>query len=170
LIYSGLPHSDDISISSSLRFGCGRDASLNLPRRRADQKSMANGESIESTTRRAVGAFAVGTSEHFRWLLGIVKAVLVLNLIDAVFTLYWVRGGLATEANTLIDELVNENALGFIAIKLSLVAMGSWLLWQKRRHPAAVVGIFTVFLAYYGILLFHLQYASALLRHLHEIG
>jgi hypothetical protein len=131
---------------------------------------MGADEHIEATEQPNTAGFTVGTPEQFRWLHGIVKAVLILNLIDAVLTLIWVRGGLATEANTLIDELINESALGFIAIKLSLVGMGSWLLWQQRRRPAAVVGIFTVFLAYYGILLYHLQYASALLRHLLDRG
>jgi hypothetical protein len=112
----------------------------------------------------------IGTPEHFRWLLGIVKAVLILNLFDALLTLYWVRGGRATEANTLIDELVNENAVAFVATKLALVGMGSWVLWKRRRHPAAVVGIFAVFLCYYLILLYHLQYASRLVRHSLGIG
>ena len=126
---------------------------------------MADGEGIQATGQPNSGGFRVGTPEQFRWLHGIVKAVLVLNLIDAVLTLIWIHSGLATEANTLIDELINESPLGFIAVKLSLVGMGSWLLWQQRRRPAAVCGIFTVFLAYYGILLYHLQYASAFLRH-----
>ena len=46
-----------------------------------------------------VRALQVGTSEHFRWLRGIVVAVLVLNRLDAVFTLLWVEAGLALEAN-----------------------------------------------------------------------
>ena len=29
----------------------------------------------------------IGTPEQFRWLLGIVKVVLALNLLDAIFTL-----------------------------------------------------------------------------------
>ena len=132
---------------------------------------MSDAESIQSAHRPdSEHGFSVGTPEQFRWLHGIVKAVLVLNLIDAILTLIWVRSGLATEANTLIDELVNENAVAFIAIKLGLVALGSWLLWERRRHPFAVVGIFAVFLAYYAILLYHLRYASSLIRHLLDIS
>jgi len=93
-----------------------------------------------------------------------VKWVLVLNLIDAVLTLIWVRAGLAEEANTLMDELVNENALAFVLVKLSLVGMGSWVLWNRRESPLAVVAIFGVFLIYYAILVHHVQYASGLLR------
>ena len=110
--------------------------------------------------------FRIGTPDHFRWLHGIVKSILVLNLVDAVLTLFWVRSGYATEANTLIDELVNEHALVFVLIKLALVGMGSWVLWNRRRSPAAVVGIFVAFMTYYWILLYHLRYAAGLIRHL----
>lgn len=104
----------------------------------------------------------IGTPLHFVWLSGIVKSILVLNLIDAVLTLIWVRLGLAAESNTLIDELVNDQAIVFIAVKLGLVGMGSWLLWNYRSSPLAVVGIFSAFVTYYLILLHHIQYASGL--------
>ena len=110
--------------------------------------------------------FSVGTTEHFGWLRGIVKAVLVLNLLDALFTLVWVRSGLAREANPLIDQLVEEHAVGFVIVKLGLVGLGSWLLWNRRERPAAVIGIVAAFLVYYFILLYHIQYASGLVRQL----
>jgi hypothetical protein len=115
---------------------------------------------------RPRAAPGIGTDQQFRWLKGIVKWVLVLNLIDAVLTLLWVRAGLAVEANTLMDELVNEHALVFVLVKLSLVGMGSWLLWNRRESPLAVVAIFAVFLTYYAILVHHVQYASGLVRSL----
>ena len=108
----------------------------------------------------------IGTPQHYRWLNGIVKALVVLNLLDAIFTLVWVRSGLALEANPLIDELVNDHALGFVLVKLGLVGLGSWLLWRRRRRPVAVIGIFAVFMAYYLVLLYHINYAADLLRHL----
>ncbi len=105
----------------------------------------------------------IGTPQQFRWLHGIVQWVLVLNLVDAVLTLLWVHAGLAAEANTLIDELVNEHALLFVLVKLSLVGMGSWLLWRWRQSPLAVVGIFAAFVAYYLVLVYHIDYASGLI-------
>ncbi len=108
----------------------------------------------------------IGTAQHFRWLSAIVKWVLVLNLIDAILTLFWVRAGFAREANTLIDELVNEHALVFVLVKLSLVGMGSLLLWRQRHSWLAVVSIFTAFVTYYLVLLYHLEYASALIMHI----
>ena len=115
-------------------------------------------------------SLSVGTTEHFCWLQGIVNAVLVLNLLDALFTLVWVRSGLAREANPLIDQLVNEHAVGFVLVKLGLVGLGSWLLWHRRERPAAVIAIVAAFLAYYLVLLYHIQYASGLIRQLLGIG
>jgi len=123
---------------------------------------------MDPTASGAVPRLRVGTPEQFRWLHGIVKTVLVLNLLDALFTLVWVRFGYAREANLMIDRLVENHALGFVAVKLGLVAMGSWLLWQRRNHATAVIAIFVAFLAYYLVLLYHVQYAATLVRSLLE--
>ena len=105
----------------------------------------------------------VGTDQHFRWLRGVLAWVLILNLLDAVLTILWVHAGLAREANPLMDELVTGNALLFVVVKLSLVGMGGWVLWQRRRSPFAVVSIFVAFVVYYGIAVHHLQYASVVI-------
>ena len=73
---------------------------------------------------------------------------------------------LAAEANPLIEQLVNEHAVGFVAVKLGLVGMGSWLLWKRRESPLAVVAIFVAFVTYYGVAVYHVQYAAALVGHL----
>ena len=117
-----------------------------------------------SETEPSLRGFRVGTAEHFGWLHGIVKTVLVLNLLDAIFTLVWVRWGFAREANLMIDKLVEGHALAFVAVKLGLVGLGSWLLWQRRNHATAVVAIFVAFLTYYLVLLYHVQYAATLVR------
>ncbi len=106
----------------------------------------------------------LGTGEHYRWLHGIVKTLLILNLLDALFTLYWVRSGHAEEANQLLADLVEQHAVLFVLVKTTLVCGGSWLLWCKRDRAFAVVSIFVVFLAYYGVLLMHLSYASTFIR------
>ena len=105
-------------------------------------------------------ASAIGTKQHFSWLRGIVAAVLVLNLLDALFTLTWIFSGVAEEANPLLRELVHTSPVTFTLTKLALVGLGSALLWRYRRRPLAVVAIFVAFLTYYGILLWHLAYAG----------
>ena len=104
----------------------------------------------------------LGTEEHFRWLHGIVKAVLILNLIDALFTLLWISGGLAREANPFLDQLVIENPVTFAIAKLALVGMGSLLLWRFRHRGSAVIAIFVAFLAYYLVLLWHIRFLGLL--------
>jgi hypothetical protein len=138
---------------------------LNPSAGKADQAFMAS-LPAPAPPERARARMQIGTPEQYRWLGGIVKWVLVLNLIDAVLTLLWVRFGFASEANTLMDELVNEHEFVFVAVKLGLVGMGSWVLWKRRDSGAAVVAIFAAFIAYYMILLYHLQYASGLIHSL----
>ncbi len=108
----------------------------------------------------------IGTPAHFRWLNGIVKAVIVLNLIDAVMTLWWVRSGFATEANLLLAHIVENHAVLFVTGKLALVSLGSLLLWRRRHHALAVIGIFAAFMLYYAVLLYHLRFASHILKQL----
>jgi hypothetical protein len=109
-------------------------------------------------------ALAIGTPQHFRWLEGIVYAVLALNLADAVFTLLWIRGGLAAEANPLLRDLAHGQPALFVAAKLALVGAGSWLLWRLRHRPLSVVAIFVAFGVYYGLLLAHVGFLAAILR------
>jgi hypothetical protein len=106
----------------------------------------------------------VGTPQHFRWLQGIVWVVLALNLADALFTLLWIRGGLASEANPLLHELAHGHPFAFLASKLAVVTLGSLLLWRQRQRPLAVVFIFVAFGLYYAVLLAHLGFLSAIVR------
>lgn len=105
----------------------------------------------------------IGTDEHYRWLHGIVCVLLVLNLVDAVFTLLWVGAGLAREANPLFADLVRRQPVSFAAAKLVLVGLGSLLLWRLRHRPLAVISIFCSFLVYYAVLLQHLSFLGVIL-------
>ncbi len=102
-------------------------------------------------------ARAIGTEKHFIWLKWIVGALLVLNLCDGALTIYWVWAGLAVEANPVMNELITRSPVLFIVGKLSLVFLGSYLLWRRRNHAMSVIAIFFVFMIYYFVLLYHLQ-------------
>lgn len=108
--------------------------------------------------------FSVGTQQHFGWLHGLVKVVLLLNLLDAIFTLFWVEVGLAVEGNVLLRTAVEEHPIVFVMIKISLVSLGTFLLWKRRHHALAVVGLFVIFMVYYYLLLYHLRFASFIIR------
>jgi len=94
------------------------------------------------------------------WLWFAVVTVVVLNLADAAFTLWWVHNGIATEANALLADLVESNAIGFALAKSSLVSLGLLLLWRQRRRPLASFGIVLVFVAYNGLVAYHLGIAA----------
>lgn len=102
----------------------------------------------------------IGKPGQFKWLLSIVKFLLVLNLLDAVFTIIWVSTGLAGEANPLLNDLIRIHPLLFVLVKLMLVSFGSLLLWHYRFKPLAVIAITIAFIIYYCILLYHISYFS----------
>lgn len=94
-------------------------------------------------------------NEHSLFL--VVRTLLVLNLLDAIFTVFWLEAGVATEANPLMDTLLQWGPVPFVLGKTLLVSAGSYLLWHRRRRPLSVIGIMVLFLAYYWLLLYHLK-------------
>jgi hypothetical protein len=109
---------------------------------------------------RTVGKLVIGTGRHFEWLNGIAKWILVLNLVDGVFTLVWVEYFQAREMNIMMRGLVHSNALSFMLVKLALVSLGTLFLWRNRNNPLAVISLFIAFFSYYLVLLVHLEYSS----------
>jgi hypothetical protein len=116
------------------------------PARRADSLEPLGAQTLQ-----------IGTQAQFRFLRRVVGAVLVMNLLDGVLTLVWIALGTASEANPLLAQLAHQQPVLFMGVKTALVALGSLLLWRHRKRRAAVVAIFVCFLAYYFLLLYHLQ-------------
>jgi cytochrome bd-type quinol oxidase subunit 2 len=84
-------------------------------------------------------------------------ALVILNLLDAVFTLVWVETGVAAEGNPLMDQAMAHGPLGFMAVKLALVSLGVLLLWRLRHRRAAATAIVASAIAYSAILVVHLS-------------
>lgn len=108
-----------------------------------------------ATTRPSAIPEWIGTREQLRWLYGISASILLLNLLDAGFTLYWVWSGRAKEANPLLSWAVLEYPLTFVLVKMALVSGGLFLLWRHRERPLAVIAMFLAFLTYYWLLTLH---------------
>lgn len=90
--------------------------------------------------------------------------VLILNVIDAVFTLLYTGCGLASEGNPLMDQLMNRGPVLFMVVKLALVSSGILLLWRlrQRRAAAVLVSIAGSAAAYTLLLVYHLREAHRL--------
>ena len=89
--------------------------------------------------------------------------VVVLNIIDAVMTILYVRAGLASEANPLMAAALNHSALAFLVLKLSLVVLCVSFLWRLRHQRFAVWGLAFTSAAYSALLVYHLTALPSLL-------
>lgn len=101
----------------------------------------------------AIAIDSINDAEPVEWLIFLIFA---LNVIDAVATLIWVATGLAVEANPLMARLIEYHPLAFVTVKMSLVLLGSILLWRLRERILAVATLVFLFVVYYALLLFHL--------------
>lgn len=81
----------------------------------------------------------------------------VLNLLDAVFTLSFVQAGLAEEANPLMESALAVSPVLFMLAKLSLVSLGVALLWRMRGHRVAAFGILGAAIVYFLVVAYHLR-------------
>ncbi len=140
----------------NLHSGCLWSARLSWTRIRMTNK--------ETNSAQRIFPFSVEKAQQFQWLYRIVKAVIILNLLDSIFTLIWIRTGVAEEANIFLKNLASDNAVVFMFVKIGLVSLGSLILWRYRRHPFAVTGLFLVFMTYSLVLIYHLQFLSLMIR------
>jgi hypothetical protein len=83
--------------------------------------------------------------------------VVVLNLLDAMFTLVYTRSGVATESNPLMDQVLSHSPVLFMMAKLALVSLGVLVLWRLRERRAARFGLVATAGAYTTLLAYHLS-------------
>jgi len=84
-------------------------------------------------------------------------AILIINLLDAAFTLVWTLSGLAVEANPLMEGELAAGPMQFMITKLALVSLGLLLLWRLRHRAFARVAIWGSACAYVLLLTYHLN-------------
>ena len=92
-----------------------------------------------------------------RFYLFTLGAILVMNLIDAVFTLIWVEGGFTDELNPIMVEALSMGPVVFMALKLTLVSLAVWLLWFRRRRRVARLLVPPLALVYCSVVGIHLS-------------
>ena len=94
--------------------------------------------------------------------------VFVLSLLDAVFTLAWIKAGLAVEANPLLRKLLDHGEFSFLGTKIFLTGVGcSFLFWVKDKSRAARFTIWTIFILYCVVTGYHLLGALHSIDHTH---
>lgn len=90
---------------------------------------------------------------------GGLRIVLLLNLFDAFATLFWVEGGMATEANPVMAGALEGGPSAFILSKVALVTLAAGLLWRFRKETFARLALIPVGLLYAGVAGSHVGFA-----------
>lgn len=79
---------------------------------------------------------------------GGLRALLVLNLLDAFATLTWVYMGHASEANPLMAMAIEAGPAVFVLSKVALVCLAVALLWRHREVVGARMALVPAALLY----------------------
>jgi hypothetical protein len=88
-------------------------------------------------------------------------ALLVLNLLDGLFTLSFLQLGLAEEANPLMRMAYERSPVMFMGSKLAIVHAGVLMLWVNRNAAAARAALQVGVLLYGAIVAYHLSFLLA---------
>ena len=87
------------------------------------------------------------------------RAILWLNLVDALGTLTWLQMGLATEANPVMAWALELGPAVFILSKVALVCQAVGLLWRHRRNGGARLALVPVAILYALVVGTHIGFA-----------
>lgn len=80
----------------------------------------------------------------------------VLNLLDALLTIVWVRNGVATEGNQLMATLLDIGNGPFLAVKIGIGLVATVVLLRSRNHVLAKYGLAIALAVYLGLMVIHL--------------
>ena len=76
-----------------------------------------------------------------------------LNWLDAQLTLFWVHSNIASEGNSLMDQLLQIGDAPFLVVKLVVGGFAAYTLYRASHLPLARHGMRLV-LTVYGLLMF----------------
>lgn len=80
----------------------------------------------------------------------------LLNLIDALLTIYWVRNGFASEGNHLMATLLDLGNTPFLAVKIAMGGVTAFVLWHWKEFRLAKYGLMLTLFVYVGLMAIHL--------------
>ncbi len=79
----------------------------------------------------------------------------ILNFIDGVLTIYWVRNGFATEGNHLMATLLDVGDIPFLTVKVIAGATAAFVLAKWCHYKMARYGLTLVLGIYLGLMAIH---------------
>jgi len=95
-----------------------------------------------------------------------ITLIFILSLLDASFTLTWIKSGLAVEANPLLKSLMLHGDFPFIGTKVALTGLGcGFLFFTKDESKFAKATIIFLLGTYVLLTLYHFLGALQSLNH-----
>ena len=79
----------------------------------------------------------------------------LLNLADAVLTIFWIRNGFATEGNHLMATLLDMGDFPFLGVKIAIGGVTAFTLWRWQDYRIARYGLNLSLAIYLGLMLIH---------------
>lgn len=93
-----------------------------------------------------------------RFAYGSAAALIIMNLLDAVFTLVYIYSGVATESNPIMNHFLQLGPVAFVVMKMALVSMAVVLLLRLlRSRQAASVALIATSAAYALLICYHIS-------------
>lgn len=80
----------------------------------------------------------------------------ILNLLDALLTIVWVRSGVATEGNQLMASLLDIGNGPFLSAKIAIGIIAAVVLIRWGQRPLARYGLAVALAIYMGLMGIHL--------------
>ena len=100
-------------------------------------------------------------------MLALCFGLVILNLLDIVFTLLSVYSDVAYEANPLMAWLVVNSPVAFAIVKSAFIFAGTLCMWHYGCHRFAIVGVAIPFVLYSWVVFFvHLPMLGLVLARL----
>jgi Domain of unknown function (DUF5658) len=115
-----------------------------------------------ATGARGAGTQGVPGDDAFA-LSGTTVCLLLLNLLDGLFTLLFLQLGLAEELNPLMRLAYDASPVSFMALKLGIVHFGVYVLCLHREAHLARLALGLGVTLYAGIVAYHLAFVAHLL-------
>jgi hypothetical protein len=101
-------------------------------------------------------------SSLLRWLM-------LLSILDGFLTVLWVYGGIATEANPLLVDILNERVGLFWISKTLLVGLGAVLLSKNRQLWIAQCGLLLSLFFYMLITFEHVRISTLMIWKINNV-
>ncbi|MBN1655370.1 MAG: hypothetical protein JXA30_16510 [Deltaproteobacteria bacterium] len=102
------------------------------------------------------------THQRLFTFMRMLSALIVMNVLDGLFTLFWISTNRATEANPLMSATLDIHPVLFICVKLALVNLGAIILMRYWEKAFAVLSLAIACCFYSIVLSYHCTMLVAL--------